>query len=87
MAEANQASPQVASGRRGKRRRSAIERLLDENMAFMRDTVKSHCRRGHALSDDNLRIGPNGQRICRACNAENQRAFRIRQAAIKRSSR
>ena len=58
-----------------------------ENMAFMRDTVKSHCRRGHALSDDNLRIGPNGQRICRACNAENQRAFRIRQAAIKRSSR
>jgi hypothetical protein len=58
-----------------------------ENMAFRRDTDKSHCRRGHALSDENLRVGPNGQRICRACNSENQRAFRSRQAATKRPSR
>jgi hypothetical protein len=54
-----------------------------ENMAFRRNTVKSQCRRGHSLSDENLRVGPNGQQICRACNAENQRAFRSRQAATK----
>jgi hypothetical protein len=39
-----------------------------------------------ALSGDNLRIGPNGQRICRACNAENQRAFRSNQAVQPLSS-
>ena len=33
-----------------------------------------------------LRIGPNGQRICRACNAENQRAFRSNQAVQPLSS-
>ena len=58
-----------------------------ENMAFRRNTAKSRCGRGHALSNENLRVGPNGQRICRACNAENQRAFRSRQAATKRPSR
>jgi hypothetical protein len=33
---------------------------------------------GHPLSGDNLRIGPNGVRVCRACNAANQQAFRER---------
>jgi hypothetical protein len=56
-----------------------------ENMAFTRNTVKLHCRRGHALAEENLRLGPNGELICRACNAENQRLFRSRQAATKRS--
>jgi hypothetical protein len=32
-----------------------------------------------------LRIGPNGVRACRACNAANQRAFRERQRARQRS--
>jgi len=54
-----------------------------ENMAYVRNTVKSHCKRGHALSDENLRVGPNGERLCRACNAENQRSFRTRQAAMR----
>jgi HNH endonuclease len=41
---------------------------------------KTHCKHGHPLSGDNLRIGPNGVRTCRACNAANQRAFRERHA-------
>jgi hypothetical protein len=50
-----------------------------ENMAF---TAKPHCRRGHPLSGVNLRIDPRtGARICRACNAANQRAYRERKLA------
>jgi hypothetical protein len=50
-----------------------------ENMAIARNATKPRCKRGHVLSGENLRVGPKGQRICRACNAENQRAFRNRQ--------
>jgi hypothetical protein len=46
-----------------------------ENQWYLR---KTHCKHGHPLSGDNLRIGPNGVRTCRACNAANQRAFRER---------
>jgi hypothetical protein len=46
-----------------------------ENQWYLR---KTHCKHGHPLSGDNLRIGPNGVRACRACNAANQRAFRER---------
>ena len=49
-----------------------------ENMAFSRNTAKPYCKRGHALSGENLRVDSRGQRICRACNAENQQAFRKR---------
>jgi hypothetical protein len=42
---------------------------------------KTHCKRGHLLSGDNLRIGPNGVRVCKACNAAAQRAFRERHRA------
>jgi len=52
-----------------------------ENMAFARNTAKSYCKRGHALSGENLRVNSRGQRICRACNAENQQAFRNRRTA------
>jgi hypothetical protein len=52
-----------------------------ENMAF---AVKTHCKHGHLLSGANLRIDPRtGARVCRACGAESQRAFRERQAAAK----
>ena len=47
-----------------------------ENQSHMR---KTHCKHGHPLSGDNLRISPNGVRACRACNAANQKAFRERQ--------
>ena len=43
--------------------------------------AKAHCKHGHPLSGENLRIGPNGVRACRACNAANQQAFRERQRA------
>ena len=43
-----------------------------ENQRHLRRT---HCKHGHPLSGDNLRIGPNGARICRACNAAHQRSF------------
>ena len=50
-----------------------------ENMAF---NAKTHCKRGHPLSGPNLRIDPStGARICRACTAAHQRAFRERKAA------
>ena len=50
-----------------------------ENMAF---TAKTHCKRGHPLAGPNLRIDPRtGARICRACTAAHQRAFRERKAA------
>jgi HNH endonuclease len=39
-----------------------------ENQLHLR---KTHCKHGHPLSGDNLRIGPNGVRTCRACNAAN----------------
>jgi hypothetical protein len=42
---------------------------------------KTHCKHGHPLYGENLRIGPNGVRACRACNAAKQRAFRERQRA------
>jgi HNH endonuclease len=49
-----------------------------ENQRHLR---KTHCKHGHPLSGDNLRIGPNGARACRACNAAAQQAFRDRHRA------
>lgn len=39
-----------------------------------RNARKTHCKRGHELAGDNLRINPKGERICRAC--ERTRALR-----------
>ena len=49
-----------------------------ENQRHLR---KTHCKHGHPLSGGNLRIGPNGTRACRACNAAAQQAFRERSSA------
>jgi len=49
-----------------------------ENQRHIRKTHRKH---GHPLSGDNLRIGPNGARACRACNAAAQRACRERHRA------
>jgi Zn finger protein HypA/HybF involved in hydrogenase expression len=39
-----------------------------ENMAEMRRPPRTHCKRGHPLSGDNLYVQPsNGARICRIC--------------------
>jgi hypothetical protein len=54
-----------------------------ENLAYRR---KTHCKHGHPLSGKNLRIDPRtGARACRTCGAQNQRAFRERQAAARRA--
>jgi hypothetical protein len=53
-----------------------------ENLAFRR---KTHCKHGHPLSTENLRIDPRtGTRVCRACLRENQR--RLRAAAGRRQA-
>jgi HNH endonuclease len=45
-----------------------------ENLAFSR---KSHCKHGHPLSGQNLRVNPRtGARSCRECLRENQRRLR-----------
>ena len=50
-----------------------------ENLAFER---RSHCKHGHPLSGENLRIDPRTKaRVCRLCVRESQQRFR---AAAKR---
>jgi hypothetical protein len=34
---------------------------------FSMNRGKTHCKRGHALSGDNLRVYPDGRRCCREC--------------------
>ena len=44
-------------------RRRTVARGLARNA----NTYKTHCKRGHELAGENLRIYPSGARICRAC--------------------
>ena len=37
---------------------------------------KTRCKRGHPLSGDNLRINPNGGRVCKQCQALACRKYR-----------
>lgn len=32
------------------------------------NAIKTHCKRGHPLSGDNLHVSPRGLRICQTCN-------------------
>jgi hypothetical protein len=36
---------------------------------------KTHCKKGHPLSGDNLYINPKGERNCRTCQDENRKKF------------
>lgn len=38
--------------------------------------VKTHCKRGHPLSGDNLYVSPSGRRHCRACRSQTKKARR-----------
>lgn len=38
--------------------------------------AKTHCPQGHIYAGSNLYINPDGRRLCRACNRENQRKLR-----------
>lgn len=42
---------------------------------------KTHCKRGHPLSDDNLRINPRGERVCKTCACLLTRAYMDRKRA------
>jgi hypothetical protein len=43
--------------------------------------AKTHCKRGHALSGENLRIGTEGRRACRACASMHDRAAKAARRA------
>jgi hypothetical protein len=56
---------------------------LTTHAANQRHLHKTHCKHGHPLSGENLRIDPRTKaRVCRSCVRESQRQFR---AAAKRS--
>jgi hypothetical protein len=42
---------------------------------------KTHCKRGHELAGENLRIAPDGERVCRACDRIRIQRFKARQAS------
>ena len=41
--------------------------MFDKRKAMQVNARKTHCKRGHPLSGENLAIGTNGSRQCRAC--------------------
>lgn len=45
------------------------------------NAAKLECPQGHAYFGENLKIGVRGQRICRACQRNNSRAYRERKRA------
>jgi hypothetical protein len=47
---------------------------------------KTHCKRGHPLSGDNLRIERSGSRRCRACWYETRRRYRARLKAERKDA-
>lgn len=40
---------------------------------------QSECKRGHALSGDNLYVSPSGTRICKECRKLHKEAYRVKQ--------
>lgn len=55
--------------------KSQRENILASNSGAGANARKTHCKRGHELAGDNLKIGGNGSRLCRECvNARMQRS-------------
>lgn len=48
---------------------------------------KTHCKRGHALKDDNLVVDANGARQCRRCNAVRRKERTVRERERSRGIR
>lgn len=46
--------------------------------------TRTHCKHGHPLSGDNLRITPQGNRICRTCRRRIQQAWEQKQREYER---
>lgn len=40
------------------------------------NVIKTQCKRGHEFTEENTRINPRGERVCRACDRELQRLRR-----------
>lgn len=38
---------------------------------------RTHCKNGHALTEDNIRVATNGQRLCKTCRQDWDRALRV----------
>lgn len=50
----------------------AVNILRGQGAAAL-NAEKTHCKRGHPFSGDNLHIAPDGSRCCRECSREKQR--------------
>jgi hypothetical protein len=54
----------------------------EENMRraypFRPNVLKTHCKRGHPLSGDNLYSAPSGRRVCKTCHHDNSNRSAIR---------
>lgn len=48
----------------------SILRKTRKRIMARKGSKKSHCKRGHELSGDNLYVSPQGIRHCRACRAD-----------------
>lgn len=44
-------------------------------------TAKTHCKRGHEFTDDNVYWSPSGQRNCKACQRQREAAYKARRGA------
>lgn len=62
------------------------ENLLRGHGVAAKNARKTHCKRGHALSGGNLRVKPNGSRVCRACTEKKRPAPPVRKAPNKKAS-
>jgi hypothetical protein len=57
------------------------ENVLRGNTIGRINAAKTHCKRGHPLSGDNLYLRPDGGRQCKACTRMHRIAFDARQKA------
>lgn len=58
---------------------AVLDRLASEPKG--RSAWRTHCRQGHPYAGDNLRVRPNGHRICRTCARASRRNSRERLAS------
>lgn len=64
--------------KRAKRAEVLAEREAKGIIIKMGPALKTHCKRGHPLSGDNLHIGPTGIRYCKICCALSTARYRAR---------
>lgn len=62
--------------------RLRVRRHHREGPNGLRNQSKTHCKRGHPLSGDNLYVSPSGSRHCRTCRNSWQQRFREESATL-----